>query len=201
MRFTNKDLKNMIIPLFLEQLLVMQVGIADTLVSGGVVIVSQCMGADDTDEAEYYFKKLMKITVAASVAWNVIIFAATPLMLMAYDLSAETKGLVIWLVVIHNVFNALAYPFSGALSAGLRAAGDVKFTMIVTVISTIGIRLLLSVLFGIVLDMGGLALRLPCAPTGFLRPHFLRTGSAGVNGNNSKSYNYMTEAKEEKKTG
>ena len=31
--------------------------------------------------------------------------------------------------------------------------GDVKFTMIVTVISTIGIRLLLSVLFGIVLDM------------------------------------------------
>ena len=108
----------------------------------------------DTDQAEYYFKKLMKITVAASVAWNVIIFAATPLMLMAYDLSAETKGLVIWLVVIHNVFNALAYPFSGALSAGLRAAGDVKFTMIVTVISTIGIRLLLSVLFGIVLDMG-----------------------------------------------
>ena len=41
-----------------------------------------------------------------------------------------------------------------ALSAGLRAAGDVKFTMVVTVISTIGIRLLLSVLFGIVLDMG-----------------------------------------------
>ena len=67
----------------------------------------------DTDQAEYYFKKLMKITVAASVAWNVIIFAATPLMLMAYDLSAETKGLVIWLVVIHNVFNAFAYPFWG----------------------------------------------------------------------------------------
>ena len=123
-----------------------------------IPVIGQCMGADDTDEAEYYFKKLMKITVAASVAWNVIIFAATPLMLMAYDLSAETKGLVIWLVVIHNVFNALAYPFSGALSAGLRAAGDVKFTMIVTVISTIGIRLLLSVLFGIVLDMGGIGI-------------------------------------------
>lgn len=32
MRFTNKDLKNMIVPLFFEQLLVMLVGIADTLV-------------------------------------------------------------------------------------------------------------------------------------------------------------------------
>jgi Na+-driven multidrug efflux pump len=31
-RFSNKDLKNMIVPLFLEQLLVMLVGIADTLV-------------------------------------------------------------------------------------------------------------------------------------------------------------------------
>lgn len=66
------------------------------------------MGAGDTDEAEYYFKKLMKITVIASVAWNAIILAATPLMLMAYDLSAEIKMLVIWLVVIHNVFNAFA---------------------------------------------------------------------------------------------
>lgn len=66
------------------------------------------MGAGDTDEAEYYFKKLMKITVIVSVAWNAIILAATPLMLMAYDLSAETKMLVIWLVVIHNVFNAFA---------------------------------------------------------------------------------------------
>lgn len=82
MRFSNKDLKNMIIPLFLEQLLVMLVGIADTLVisyvgeaavsgvalvnqfntifiyiftalaSGGAVIVSQYIGSRDTDNAE-----------------------------------------------------------------------------------------------------------------------------------------------------
>lgn len=85
-------------------------------------------------------------------------------MLRAYDLPAETKRLIIWLVVIHNAFNALAFPFAGALSAGLRAAGDVKFTMVVTVISTIGVRLLLSVLFGIVLNMGviGIALAM-CA--------------------------------------
>lgn len=32
MTFTNKDLKNMIIPLFFEQLLVMLVGIVDTFI-------------------------------------------------------------------------------------------------------------------------------------------------------------------------
>lgn len=61
--------------------------------------------------------------------------------------------MVIWLVLIHNVFNATAYPFSGALSNGLRSAGDVKFTMYVSIISTIVVRLFLSWLLGIVFDM------------------------------------------------
>ena len=34
--FSNKDLKNLIVPLFLEQLLVVLVGIADVFVSGFV---------------------------------------------------------------------------------------------------------------------------------------------------------------------
>lgn len=62
--------------------------------------------------------------------------------------------MVIWLVLIHNVFNATAYPFSGALSNGLRSAGDVKFTMYVSIISTIVVRLFLSWLLGIVFGMG-----------------------------------------------
>lgn len=76
-------------------------------------------------------------------------------------LQPETKRLVIWLVLIHNVFNAAAYPFSGALSNGLRAAGDVKY---VSVISTIAVRLLLSWFFGIVLQMGviGIAIAMVC---------------------------------------
>jgi Na+-driven multidrug efflux pump len=68
--------------------------------------------------------------------------------------------LVIWLVLIHNVFNATAYPFSGALSNGLRSAGDVKFTMYVSIISTIVVRLFLSWLLGIVFDMGVIGIAL-----------------------------------------
>lgn len=83
---------------------------------------------------------------------------------MAYALEPETKQLVIWLVLIHNVFNAAAFPFSGALSNGLRAAGDVKFTMVVSVVSTLAVRLFLSWLFGIVFNMGviGIAIAMVC---------------------------------------
>lgn len=129
-----------------------------------ITVIGQCMGNGDSDAADYYFKKLTRITLLLSSAWNLLIFLLTPLFLMVYALEPETKQLVIWLVLIHNVFNAAAFPFSGALSNGLRAAGDVKYTMVVSVVSTLAVRLFLSWLLGIVFDMGviGIAVAMVC---------------------------------------
>ena len=129
-----------------------------------ITVIGQCIGNGDADAAEHYFKRLTRITLLISSAWNLLIFLLTPFFMKFYALQPETKRLVIWLVLIHNVFNATAYPFSGALSNGLRAAGDVKFTMYVSVISTIAVRLLLSWLLGIVLKMGviGIAIAMVC---------------------------------------
>lgn len=125
-----------------------------------ITVIGQCMGNRDTQAAEVYFQKLTKITLLLSSAWNLLVFLLTPLFMKFYALEPDTKRLVILLVLIHNLFNAVAYPFSGALSNGLRAAGDVKFTMYVSVLSTIAVRLLLSWLLGVVLQMGvvGIAL-------------------------------------------
>ncbi|MBD5520205.1 MAG: MATE family efflux transporter [Lachnospiraceae bacterium] len=129
-----------------------------------ITVIGQCMGNRDTEAADYYFTKLSKITLLLSSGWNLLILIFTPLFLRFYALEPQTKRLVIWLVLIHNIFNAVAFPFSGALSNGLRAAGDVKFTMYVSVISTIAGRLFLSYLLGIVFDMGviGIAIAMVC---------------------------------------
>lgn len=129
-----------------------------------ITVIGQCMGNRDTEGADYYFKKLTGITLLLSAAWNLIVFLLTPLFLRFYALEPETKRLVVWLVLIHNVFNAAAFPFSGAVSNGLRAAGDVKFTMYVSIASTIAGRLLLTWLLGVVLDMGviGIAAAMVC---------------------------------------
>ena len=119
-----------------------------------ITVIGQCMGNRDIQAAEVYFQKLTKITLVLSSVWNLLIFLLTPLFMRFYALEPDTKQLVIWLVLIHKLFNAIAYPFSGALSNGLRAAGDVKFTMYVSVISTIAVRLLLSWLLGVILQMG-----------------------------------------------
>ncbi len=119
-----------------------------------ITVIGQCQGAQDDEATQYYFKKLMKITLIFSIAWNGIVFALTPIFMQFYAVSEQTKELVIILVLIHNVFNTVAFPFSGPLSNGLRATGDVKYTMIVSIASTVGGRLVLSIILGIYCHMG-----------------------------------------------
>ena len=117
-------------------------------------VIGQCMGARDIASANFYFKKLNRITLVLSILWNALIFAITPLIVRYSAISPEAKELVIWLVLINNIFNGLAYPFAGSLGNGLRAAGDVKFTMIVSITLTIAARLFFSALFGLWLGWG-----------------------------------------------
>ena len=83
-----------------------------------VTVIGQCMGAGDTDAAEYYMKKLLRLTFLASILWNALILLAAPLVLEGYAFSDEAADLVVVLVIIHNIFNALFYPLSGALANG-----------------------------------------------------------------------------------
>ena len=120
-----------------------------------ITVIGQCLGRGDTEAAEYYFRKLYRMTLAASILWNILIFAVTPLVMLAYPLSSEITHLVIIFVLIHDLVNGIAFPASGALPNGLRAAGDVRFTMYVSVLSTIVVRFVLSIVFGIWLNWGG----------------------------------------------
>lgn len=119
-----------------------------------ITVIGQCMGAGDISQAEMYFRKLTKITLAFAIIWNGLVFAATPILMNFYALEEETKRLTVFLVLIHNIFSAVVFPFADPLGKGLRATGDVKFTTAISLFTTIGIRLMFSMLFGIVLHMG-----------------------------------------------
>lgn len=119
-----------------------------------ITVIGQCMGSGNQEQAKYYFKKLNKLAIVLSIVWNLIVLALTPLFMHFYQLSSETLQLIFYLVVIHNVFNAIVYPIFGPLSNGLRAAGDVKFTMIVSIASTLLARFVFSIIFAIYLNMG-----------------------------------------------
>ena len=125
-----------------------------------ITVIGQCMGAGDIRQAEYYFRKLTKVTVCISVAWNTLIFLITPLLIKIFTVSRQTGQMILYLVLIHNIANAVVFPFADPLGKGLRAAGDAMFTMGISLFTTIGVRLILSILLGIVLDLGVIGIAL-----------------------------------------
>lgn len=125
-----------------------------------VTVIGQCMGAGDIEAADYYIKKLLRITYMGSGLWNLLILVISPVMLMLYSLSDEAKNFVLILVLIHNVGNAVLCPVAFSLSNGLRAAGDIRYTMYASIFATVVCRVFFSVLFGIWMNLGVIGIAL-----------------------------------------
>lgn len=125
-----------------------------------VSVLGQCMGANDLKQAKYYFNKLLRWTMVLSILWNILILVMTPLLLKIYHFDGETEKLIFELVFIHNIVNGIALPLFSPLGSGLRAAGDVKFTMIISIISTVGVRLLFSYILALKLQLGVIGIAL-----------------------------------------
>ena len=105
-------------------------------------------------------RKLIRLSIALALVWNAIVMLLTPLLLPLYYLGADTKRLILIIVAIHNLFSATVQPFSGPLSSGLRAAGDVKFTMWASIFATVVCRTLLSYILALWLNMGVIGIAL-----------------------------------------
>ncbi|MBO4888078.1 MAG: MATE family efflux transporter [Firmicutes bacterium] len=125
-----------------------------------ITVIGQCVGAGDEEAAEWYMHKLTRLSLVLATVWNIIVMALTPVLLPLYDLSSETKHLILIIVAIHNLFSATVQPFSGPLSAGLRAAGDVKFTMWASIFCTVVCRTILSFILAKWLGLGVIGIAL-----------------------------------------
>ena len=125
-----------------------------------ITVIGQCMGAGDVEAADYYMKKLLRITYLGGIIWNIVFFIVTPLILQLYSLSSDTIYMIIILCLIHNLFNALLCPIASSLSNGLRACGDVKYAMYTSIFSTVVCRVILSIIFGIWMNLGVIGIAL-----------------------------------------
>lgn len=118
-----------------------------------ITVIGRCMGAGEVKAADFYFRKLSRMTLFISAVWNLVVLGLTLFILPFYPLADETKELVILLVILHNICNALFFPFSQSLSSGLRAAGDVRVTMYISIFATL-CRVAFAVILGIYLNLG-----------------------------------------------
>ncbi|MBO4873201.1 MAG: MATE family efflux transporter [Lachnospiraceae bacterium] len=123
-----------------------------------VTVISQCIGAGAFDDARYYMKKFAKLTYLAMNAANALGLLLLPLVMKIYgsspNVSPETIRLATILTVIHGVASMVIWMPAFALPAFLRACGDARFTMWVSMISMWTVRVLFAYIFAILLGWG-----------------------------------------------
>lgn len=106
-------------------------GIAGIGVGVGLMtIVGQCMGANRKDEAVYYIKKLSVIAEVTIIVSCLLVFILTRPVTMLGGMEKTSADMcwhmVMWITIVKPIMWVLAF----VPAYGLRAAGDVKFSMI-----------------------------------------------------------------------
>ena len=119
-----------------------------------ITVVGQCMGAGDADAAAWYMRKLTRLSLLLSTVWNALVLLLVPAVLPLYAVTEETRHYIWVIVIIHNIFAALVQPLTMPMSSGLRAAGDVQYSLWSSILCTMVFRTALSFAMGLWLHMG-----------------------------------------------
>ncbi|MDD2958643.1 MAG: MATE family efflux transporter [Lachnospiraceae bacterium] len=117
-------------------------------------VIARCIGAGDHRQAEYYTKKLMILIYLAMLVVNGGIYFALPEILKIYNLTAQTADTAHQILLFHSVFAVTIWPVSFSLPCTLRAAGDVKVPMYISIASMWIFRIVFSYVLGQYLGMG-----------------------------------------------
>ena len=121
---------------------------------GMITVVGQCVGAHRMDEARRYTWLLMKLSYLCMSALNIFMLCLTPVITAPFQLTAETEALAKTVIVIHGLGSIFAWPMSFVFPNALRAAGDARFTMIVSSVSMLVFRLGFGYILSIACGMG-----------------------------------------------
>ena len=128
--------------------------IGNAMCLGMITVVGRCIGAQDFDQAVHYTKKLLRWDYVAQGLANAVVLAALNPLLSLYTLSPETAALSAKLVWIHCGMGILIWPLAFILPNALRAANDVRFTMVVSIVSMVVWRLAFSQILCVQLGWG-----------------------------------------------
>ncbi len=97
---------------------------------GLMTIVGQCLGAGRKDEAVYYIKKLCVIAEIVVLTSCLIVFALTKPVTILGGMEKESADMCFHMVMWITIMKPLVWTMAFVPGYGLRAAGDVKFSMI-----------------------------------------------------------------------
>lgn len=124
---------------------------------GLMTVVGESLGAGRKDEAIYYVKKLSIVSEVVIVISCLVMYILVYPITKFGGMEAESARLCIHMVTWITIVKPVAWVFSFIPAYGFRAAGDVKFTMTVSVLSMWFCRVLLAMILARGFGMGPMA--------------------------------------------
>jgi putative MATE family efflux protein len=111
-----------------------------------VTVIGQCVGAGEKEQAKLFGKKLLKEAYYGMFFVAILVFLFAPYLVLIFNLSDEARKLSVGVIRTCMVANIFFWPMSFTMPNILRAAGDARYTMIISNISMWLFRVLSSFL-------------------------------------------------------
>ena len=109
---------------------------ANAVGMAALTVVGQCLGAGEKDQAVYYSRRLMLTAYCGAWVMNLsAFFFANRFAVSLFNLSPEAQAMALDIMVWFNIVSLFVWPSSFTLPNILRAAGDARFTMTVSIVS------------------------------------------------------------------
>ena len=109
---------------------------ANAVGMAALTVVGQCLGAGEKDQAVSYSRRLMLFAYCGAWFMNLSAFLfANKFALGLFSLSPEAYAMALEVMVWFNIISLFIWPSSFTMPNILRAAGDARFTMTVSIIS------------------------------------------------------------------
>ena len=119
-----------------------------------ITVVGQCVGAEEKEQARLYTRKLLFMAYSIIIGVSVLIFLFTNQILGLYNLTGEASHTARQIFLSHSLMVCTIWPIAFTLPNAFRAASDVKYTMIIAVVSMWIFRVFLSYVFALYMNMG-----------------------------------------------
>lgn len=121
---------------------------------GMMTVVGQCIGAGRDEEAAYCIKKLSVWSELVLIGTCLLVYAATGPITVLGGMEAESAGMCREMMLAITIVKPILWVCSFIPAYGMRAAGDVKFSMTVTCVSMWTFRVTLAILLCRFTDIG-----------------------------------------------
>ena len=109
---------------------------ANAVGMAALTVVGQCLGAGEKEQAVYYSRRLLLTAYCGAWVMNLSAFLfANRFTISLFNLSPEAQTMALQVMVWFNFVSLFFWPSSFTLPNILRAAGDARFTMAVSILS------------------------------------------------------------------